>query len=626
MNKKIYIAGLMALITMVAHLAAQSDTPQAKGALHVAVPKPGVPGVQFPFSYIMPDGQYAIGGGPDWLAVGEDMVWTNARSENFVARMDPTSNDVVARVPVGAPCSGLVIGAGSLWAPSCSEKVIYRIDLDTNKTVAKIPVAVAAADGEGGIAFGAGSVWVPSDATGSVVKRIDPKTNTVVAEIPVPPGSFTAIYGFGVVWVSSTEKSVVTVIHPTTNKVIAEIPVDKSPRFMAVGEGFVWTLNQARGTVSKIDPYQKKSVATIEAGIPGGGGEIAAGEGSVWATAQGVPITRINPVTEKVVQQFTGPGGDAIEVGLGSIWLSNGHNTLPVDTKLPYKHVSNWKSVWRFRPQKLDGAVASWDGRGKKVDVTGDGKPDLLVEEVMLRWFGEPTMVRAKLLNPALGQDLTMKVRVDGQESRVKLVQTGDEWQALLTGENRKFSTIRYAVCVGDSDECTPEDAACSPSTPLSFSKLHAQFVPDDFLLPVVPKVDNYVWILHDQAVEPQDFAALYDRTPPPNPANFKESDDLGCLRRHEWEYHHNTSFSFGIFTADTGAEVGFVYINPSQRQGYDAQVRYEVTNRGKAEGLEDKLGTAVRAWIATEWPFQNVAYPGRDIATETWNALPAAQ
>jgi len=90
-----------------------------------------------------------------------------------------------------------------------------------------------------------------------------------------------------------------------------------------VGEGAVWTLNQGDGSISRIDPKTNKVVATIDAGIPGDGGEIAAGEGSVWATVFGFPITRIDPATNKVVQQFVGAGGDAIRVGLGSVWLSN---------------------------------------------------------------------------------------------------------------------------------------------------------------------------------------------------------------------------------------------------------------------------------------------------------------
>jgi hypothetical protein len=77
--------------------------------------------------------------------------------------------------------------------------------------------------------------------------------------------------------------------------------------------------------------------ATIEVGIPGGGGDIAAGEGSVWATSFGFPISRIDPKTNTVVQQFTGDGGDALRVGLGSVWLSN----LRAGT------------VWRIDPKKL---------------------------------------------------------------------------------------------------------------------------------------------------------------------------------------------------------------------------------------------------------------------------------
>jgi hydroxyacylglutathione hydrolase len=303
--------------------------------------KPGVPGVQYPMSSIIPDAEYAItGGSPDWLAMGEDMVWVNSRPTDVVLRMDPKTSDVVAVVPVKNPCSGLIIGAGTLWSPSCVENVVYRVDVATNQVVAKIPVSPA--NNEGGIAFGAGSAWLPSDPKG-IVTRIDPATNSISAQIKVAPGSFTAIFGFGLVWVSSTEKNLVTVIHPASNEVIAEIPVDLAPRFMAAGEGFLWTLNQTKGTVSKIDPLTKKVVATIEAGVPGTGGDIAAGEGAVWVTARTIPVTRIDPATNQVTAQFVGPGGDAIRVGHGSVWLSNGR-------------LSN---VWRFIPSKVSNALTS---------------------------------------------------------------------------------------------------------------------------------------------------------------------------------------------------------------------------------------------------------------------------
>jgi len=305
---------------------------------------------QLPISKVVPDAEYAIPGNPDWLAMGEDMVWVNSKPTDYVFRMDPLTNRVVAQVPVKKPCSGLIIAAGTLWSPSCEENVIYRISVDTNEVVAKVPVGPA--NTEGGIAFGAGSAWMPSDPQG-IVSRIDPKTNSVTAQIRIAAGSFTAIYGFGLVWVSSTENNLVSVIDPATNAVIKEIRVDPAPRFMAAGEGYIWTLNQKNGTVSKIDPQTKEVVATIDAGVPGTGGDIAAGEGAVWVTARAVPVTRIDPVANQVTARFEGPGGDALRVGHGSVWLSNGR----------------WSNVWRFLPSKVPSLEAgtlpaSWRSGG----------------------------------------------------------------------------------------------------------------------------------------------------------------------------------------------------------------------------------------------------------------------
>ena len=49
--------------------------------------------------------------------------------------------------------------------------------------------------------------------------------------------------------------------------------------------------------------------------------EHSVGEGFVWVTAKNIPLTKIDPPTNKVVVQFVGAGGDALRVGLGRIWL-----------------------------------------------------------------------------------------------------------------------------------------------------------------------------------------------------------------------------------------------------------------------------------------------------------------
>lgn len=39
--------------------------------------------------------------------------------------------------------------------------------------------------------------------------------------------------------------------------------------------------------------------------------------------------------------------------------------------------------------------------------------------------------------------------------------------------------------------------------------------------------------------------------------------------------------------------------------------------------GPDQDLFTAVKPWVAEVWPFEQVAYPGRDISAADWKALP---
>ncbi len=112
-------------------------------------------------------------------------------------------------------------------------------------------------------------------------------------------------------------------VDPATNAIVATIPVGSKPRFLTAGAGSVWTLNQGDGTISRVDTATGKLVATIVCGLPGEGGEIAFGEGAVWATMFDFPLTKVDPRTNTVAGQWAGEGGDGLRVGLGSLWLSN---------------------------------------------------------------------------------------------------------------------------------------------------------------------------------------------------------------------------------------------------------------------------------------------------------------
>lgn len=285
-------------------------------------PKPGVKNesLKIPMTKLTPEATLDIPGAPDWMALDEHL-WISNAPKNSVTRIDPQTNQIVATITVGArPCAGLVAGFGSLWVPNCGDKTVSRVDLKTGTVTTTFPMTIG--NSEGAVAVGAGSFWMMTDAKGTLA-RIDPATNKVVAEINIAPGSFAVAFADNTVWITSTEKNLLTRVNAATNVVEETVPVGPRPRFLTIGDGAVWTLNQGDGSISRVDIKTNKVVATIEAGLPGTGGEIAYGEGSVWATVFEFPLTRIDPSTNKVPQQFFGPGGDSVRVGFGSVWLTD---------------------------------------------------------------------------------------------------------------------------------------------------------------------------------------------------------------------------------------------------------------------------------------------------------------
>src|ERR1022692_3602323 len=246
---------------------------------------------------------------PDWQAGGVGAPWGG-------------ESPVDAGQRNAQPCDGLATGFGSVWAVDCAGALV-RIDPSAGRVVAR--VSVTAESDEGLIATGEGGVWILSslNANHDALIRIDPATNKVGARVLVPVGSTAVAVGFGSVWVTTAAGSRVERVDPSTGKVAATIRVHAGPRFLATGEGAVWVLNQADGSVSRIDPYTSQVTATIPVNVPGEGGCIAAGEGGVWVTMPGTPLSRIDPGTNAVTEQFKGVGGDCISTGFQSIWLSN---------------------------------------------------------------------------------------------------------------------------------------------------------------------------------------------------------------------------------------------------------------------------------------------------------------
>jgi virginiamycin B lyase len=299
--------------------------------------RPGIktPGVQIPFTELKPEAELAVA--PQWLAFTDAPL---AADEKGIYKIDAKKNELGDAVAaLGKPCGGAVSAFSSWWIPTCSDGALVRVDPKTWKTTATIAIGTGSA--KPALAATADSIWLMSDNK-TTLSRIDPDQNAVVAELRLPVGCNTLTFGETALWVTCPAEDRVLRIDPQNNLVDKRIEVSAQPKSLAIGEGSIWVLCQKDGKVERIDPKTNKVIKTIELAVPGAEGSIAIGSGSVWVSQAGFPLTRIDPGTDKVVQQFWGSGGGMVHFGAGSVWLGN-----LTDSKL-----------WRVDPKRVLATLA----------------------------------------------------------------------------------------------------------------------------------------------------------------------------------------------------------------------------------------------------------------------------
>jgi hypothetical protein len=96
---------------------------------------------------------------------------------------------------------------------------------------------------------------------------------------------------------------------------------------------------------------------------------------------------------------------------------------------------------------------------------------------------------------------------------------------------------------------------------------------------------------------------------------------DLIDLGWHQREFQSRSSFAYTVVSLDESQVLGCLYINPTTIGDYDARITMWVRTSTLENGLDTILYSSVKKWISEEWPFKNVAYPGREIKWETWES-----
>jgi len=323
------MAGIATAATAATVALAGTGTPAAQSP----TPPSGPPPLELPLTSLVPDATVAVGGARH-LAASDDAVWVLDREAGVITRVDATTNAKGSPVTVGtSPCADPLVAFKSVWVAVCGGPALARLDLEAAKPAELLTATIR---GVGAMASGAGSVWIIADAAGALL-RVDPDTNRAVADLPVPGGAQALAFANDALWVAGTTTPTVTRINGHTNVAQKPITVGTGPLALAAGEGGLWVLNTGDATVSRIDPTTGKVVTTIRMGVATAGGVIAAGEGSVWVSAPGAPLVRIDPATNAVTHTFSGPGGGAIAIGAKSLWIA----ATPTD-------------IWRVDPRRVE--------------------------------------------------------------------------------------------------------------------------------------------------------------------------------------------------------------------------------------------------------------------------------
>ena len=94
---------------------------------------------------------------------------------------------------------------------------------------------------------------------------------------------------------------------------------------------------------------------------------------------------------------------------------------------------------------------------------------------------------------------------------------------------------------------------------------------------------------------------------------------DLGW---HQKEFQRRSSFAYTVLNLNETKCLGCIYIEPSSKLEYQAKIHMWVRQSEVSSGLDEHLFNAVKKWMSEKWPFNSVAYPGRDISWEQWNIM----
>jgi streptogramin lyase len=268
---------------------------------------------------------------PDTLAFDGDEFWLTATGAGQLARLDPTTGEVLDTIDVGPDPLDVAFGEEEgLWVTLRAQGRVVRIDPTTGEVLDSVEFQGRR---PGGVLVAGGAVWV---AIPNAIARIDPET-LAVQEVAVPePGGF--FFGDDLLWLGQRRDEQVVQIDPVSLTLTDEaFPVGEDPDPIAVADGVLWVGNRGNeerpgDTVTRID-LATGDTTTTTVGV--GPSDLIVDGDRVWViTADAGTLVLLDAPTGDVLltEQIGGRPLSILEHE-GELWitLANADQVLRVD-------------------------------------------------------------------------------------------------------------------------------------------------------------------------------------------------------------------------------------------------------------------------------------------------------
>ena len=232
----------------------------------------------------------AKGGHTAGVVATPGAIWLANQTPDELVGVDPGSDQVIVRVPLGATPSSIATDGSSVWLAGNQGNVVIRVAVGgaASRVTARIAVAHPT-----DVAAGGGRVWVVSQLDG-ILWRVDPSSNAITRALAPPPA---LDYVVGAVaasqdgaWFRNIDEQSVEHFDAASSRIVDRAPLG-GPQSLGIQDPFtvattptaVWAT--VTGALVRVD-VRTTTVSTVPMVQPTG--VAVAPDGSVWVTtAQG---------------------------------------------------------------------------------------------------------------------------------------------------------------------------------------------------------------------------------------------------------------------------------------------------------------------------------------------------